>query len=760
MKYKEMLDFALYLGKTQGNDSEAWKKAMRSVNQLMELMGPYQLAMGNGEYRPISPEAYAKIEAVFDEAVANVNEYAQEPLEGPEDEARKQLMKNFNKEFLAKSYVEYKNVKPNPNESLHDSMEHFRYQNVELTGAELQRLGGNLNSRVQLNIDLDGVSTRGVFTKRTSYDPQGQFDEILGELKTKYGKFASFFDAMHDDPEFLRGGLFGNDPALFYNPAENVVYDSDPQRREQAVWNYHDSVGVDGYAGVEREFNKYAADPDFFNALFDYSLKAQKLSTNITVSEQLLGLKPGENIDGRNSAMSSVANLLGVSDLIAKSKQLAVKMPNGEFQTGTFMEFVESKDITHIDSIDEMRVLGLDAYEDPAVKVQLANLQVLDYVCGNVDRHMGNMLYQFDPETHKLVGVKGIDNDASFTKKRLANSSSLSQLPSINRMRVIDQDMAAKLLTIDDGALSATLHGYGLSQEEIEAAQDRLHHLQNAVRAAEVFDPEKGLDPYLDSNESGLVIVKTEDWAKLSLQDLRAGNNDFGKIIGVQDMLSTDSMVTDAMKQEAECSKRSLKSMLNPQNSADLLASARSHKPALGVSQRYKNVLDAMAAYQNAPSPEDPLHSEGHEKWQRLSDLRNAVNAYKQEKIGLGHLNPDGTPSPEMKGKALSRIEDVDKIGKFADLLDQQRKSAIAAERNLQEAERKQAELEAFKALPPDEQKIILEQRKAHEQYLNQDLSVRIQNSLAEEEASFESFEESDLSQEHNLSVGAVDPNN
>ena len=760
MKYKEMLDFALFLGKTQGTDSEAWKKAMRCVNQLMELMGPYQLAMGNGEYRPISPEAYVKIEATFDEAVASVNEYAQEPIEGPEDETRKQLMKNFNKEFLAKSYIEYKNVKPNPNESLHDSMEHFRYQNVELTDAELQRVGGNLNSRVQLNIDLNGVSTRGVFTKHTSYDPQGQFDAILGELKGKYGKFASFFDAMRNDPEFLRDGLLGNDSALFYNPAENLSHDSDPQRREQALWNYHDSVGMNGFAGVEEEFNKYVSDPDFFNAMFEYSLKAEKLSTNITVSEQLLGLKQGENIDGRNSAMSSVANLLGVSDLIAKSQQVAVKMPSGEFQTGTFMDFVESKDVSHIDSIDEMRVLGLDAYEDPGVKVQLANLQVLDYVCGNVDRHMGNMLYKFDPETHKLVSIKGIDNDASFTKRRLANSTSLSQLPSINRMRVIDQDMAAKLLTIDDGALAATLHGYGLSQEEIEAAQDRLHHLQDAVREADVFDPEKGLEPYLDSNESGLVIVKTEDWAKLSLNDLRAGNNDFGKIIGVQEMLTTDSMVTDAMKQEAECSKRTLKSMLNPQNSADLLISARSHKPAFGVSQRYKNVLAAMEAYQNAPAPEDPLHSDGHEKWQRLSDLSNAVNAYKQEKIEIGHLRPDGSPSPEMKGKALSRIEDVDKIGKFADLLEKQRKSAVSAQQNLQDAERKQAELEAFKALPPDEQKIILEQRKAHEQYLNQDLSVRIQNSLAEEEPPLEPFEDIDLSQEHNLSVGAVDPNN
>ena len=758
MKYQEMLAFSLFLSKTEGTNSEAWKKAMQSVNQLMEVMGPYQLKGGDGHYRPITPEAYKKIEANFDEAVASVNAYIKEQGNGLQDEVRLQLMKNFNKEFLSKSYIEYKNVKPNPNESLKDAMEHFRYQNVEITDADLQRLGGNLSSRVQLNIDLDGTKTRGVFTKRSSYDPKAQLDAIIDEMKTKYGKFASFFEAM-DNPAFLKDGIYGNDTALFMNCNENTIYDSNPQERERAVWDYYDSVRMNRYPELDQEFQKYRTDPDFFNALFDYSLKAEKLSTSLTVNELMLNLKPGENVDGRNSAMSSVANLLGVNDLIAKSKQIAVKMPNGDFQIGTFMEFVESKDINNVDSIDEMRVLGLDAYEDKDVKVQLANLQVLDYVCGNVDRHTGNILYKFDPQTHKLTSIKGIDNDASFTKRLLGNSDSLSQLPSIHRMRVIDEEMANKLLSIDEGMLSATLHGYGLSEEEISAAYDRLHHLQEAVKAAPTYDPKKGLEPYDPrNNEQGLTIVKREDWDKLSLQDLQAGNNNFAKLVGVQNMLTTEKMVTDSMKREVESSKRALKSMLNPENSAALLESAQRHKPMFGVSDRYQNVLNAMAAYQNAPSPEDPVHSEGHVKWQRLADLQNAVNAYKQEKRELGHLNADGSPSANMKGKALSRIEDVDKIGKFADMLVKQRNDALAAENTLHEAQRKQGELDAFKALPPDEQQIILDQRKAHEKYLNEDLSVRIQNSLAADEESMDDDMDIDVSE--NLSMdAAMNPN-
>ena len=348
-------------------------------------------------------------------------------------------------------------------------MESFRYENVELSNADLKRVGANMSSRIQLTVDMDGKQTRGVFTKRSSYDPKGQFDALCDEMGTKYGKFASFFDAM-EKSQFLQGGLIGNDPTLFYNRDSGQVYDTDQQAREQAVFNYHDSMGMDAYPELEREFEKYSGDPDFFNALFDYSAKAEKLATSLTVNNMILGLKPGDNIDGRNSAMSSVANLLGVSDLIAKSKQLSVHMPDGTNQTGTFMEFVEAKDITHVDSIDEMRVYGLEAYEGKEVKEQLANLQVLDYVCGNVDRHLGNMLYNFDPETHKLTGIKGIDNDASFLKERLAPEDGRSQLASIHDLRVIDEKMAEKLLSIDEGMLAATLHGYGLSQEEVDAA--------------------------------------------------------------------------------------------------------------------------------------------------------------------------------------------------------------------------------------------------------------------------------------------------
>ena len=754
MKYQEMLSFASFLNKTEGNDSPEWKKAMQSVNQLLEAMGPYQLPQGDKTYRKIDPAAYARIDAMFDEAVTSVRAFIKGQADAVEDEVRLQLMKNFNKEFLAKSYIEYKNVKPSNDIPLAEAMENFRYENVTLTSADLKRVGGNLSSRVELNVDFDGKKTRGVFTRRTAYEPKAQFGRLLDEMDAKYGKFASFWEAM-DDQRFFDGGFSAAQALLFCNSATGVVYDLDDPTRNAALTNFRVATGLHLYPELDREFERYRNDPDFFVALFDFSLKAEQLSTSIGVNEEFLGLKNGENIDSRNSAMSSVANLLGVGNLLARSKQLAVYMPDGTSETGTFMEYVDAKDINHLDAIDEMRIYGLDAYEGSEVKVQLSNLQVLDYICGNVDRHLGNMLYQFDPNTHKLSGIKGIDNDASFLKRPLGISESLSQLCSLRQMRVIDEAMAKKLLTIDEGMLTATLHGYGLSEEEISAAYDRFHNLQEAVRNAETYDPEKGLPPYDGNGEGyGITIVKTEDWEKLSLNELKAGNNNFAKIINVQKAATSMDMVTQPMIQSAELSKRALKTMLTRENTQDLLSRARSHKPIMGVSERYQNVLDALEAYQNCPAPEDPLHSDGDPKWDRLAELKRAVDTYQREKIEAGHLLSNGDPAREFSGKALGRIEDVQKIGRFANHLLEQRKLALNADENLHEAERKQRELDEFKALPPQEQQIILDQHHAHQQLLKQDLSVRLQNSLEEEAEP--SFEESEVDINQNLSMDDI----
>jgi len=757
MKFNEMEAIVTFLSTTQGNNTPEWQAAIGNLEALLEAMEPYETADDEGNYPPITPEEYQRIDTIFDNTVASVGAFIKNNNGGNvNDDIRIQLSKNLNKEFLAKAYIEFKNVQPNPDKSLHESMENFRYQNVELTNEDLNRLGGNLSSRIQMTIDLDGKKTKGVFTKNTVYDPNKQYADLLDEMKLKYSKFNSFWDSL-DSVEYLNGDFQSFNANLFINSEEAVVYDANEEARNHAMETISVVTRMDNNPEVEAEFEKYRNDPDFFNALFDFSNQAEKLTTNIGVNKGFLGLEVGDGIDIRNSAMSSVANLIGVSDLIAKSKNVTVQMPNGTYENGTFMEFVESKDIANLDSIDEMRVYGLDAYDNKEIKTQLANLQVLDYICGNVDRHLGNMLYKFDPETHKLASIKGIDNDASFFKRHLNKDEGLNQLAGIKKMRVIDEKMAEKLLTIDEGMLGATLHGYGLNEAEINASWERLHDLQEAIKEAEIYDPKKGLKPYEGGNDNGygLTIVKSEDWDKLSLNDLKVGNNNFAKIINAQKMLTTEDMVSFEMKKNMELSKRSTKTMLSKDRSKELLDKAKSHKPIMGTSQRYLNVLAALENYHNTPVPEDPLSEAAQTKWQSAEALKRAVEAYKQEKKDIGHFDQKGQPAMEFKGKALHRIEDVNEIGQFVDKLFETKKLAVDSQRVIDTATRKQQELNEFKSRSPQEQQAILDQKRAQEAVKNQDLAVRIQQSLQNDDP----FDLSDESMDNDLSIESADLN-
>ena len=54
----------------------------------------------------------------------------------------------------------------------------------------------------------------------------------------------------------------------------------------------------------------------------------------------------------------------------------------------------------------------IDCNCEGKVLQQLSDIEVLDFICGNVDRHMGNLIYTV--ENNKIVSVKGVDNDSSF----------------------------------------------------------------------------------------------------------------------------------------------------------------------------------------------------------------------------------------------------------------------------------------------------------------------------------------------------------
>lgn len=131
-------------------------------------------------------------------------------------------------------------------------------------------------------------------------------------------------------------------------------------------------------------------------------------------------------------------------------------------------------------------------YSAPAVQRGLCDLEAMDYITGQIDRHPGNIFV--DPQTGK---VTGIDNDLAFPELDREdmldrNGGELKSKAVAGMPRVMHTETAAKLMAVSPEELRTTLRNIqppdgsqGLGDREIEGAVARLENLQAAIR-----DPE------------------------------------------------------------------------------------------------------------------------------------------------------------------------------------------------------------------------------------------------------------------------------
>jgi hypothetical protein len=134
----------------------------------------------------------------------------------------------------------------------------------------------------------------------------------------------------------------------------------------------------------------------------------------------------------------------------------------------------------------KMLMLKVD-YTSHQVQKGLYDLEVVDYLTGQIDRHTGNIF--IDPETGK---VKGIDNDLAFPqvdRDSLARGGGLKakmvgRLPSF-----MHEETANNLKNLTEDELRRTLEAVkypgrgnvGLTKKEIDGAVERLKELQAHV---------------------------------------------------------------------------------------------------------------------------------------------------------------------------------------------------------------------------------------------------------------------------------------
>jgi hypothetical protein len=128
---------------------------------------------------------------------------------------------------------------------------------------------------------------------------------------------------------------------------------------------------------------------------------------------------------------------------------------------------------------------GAISLEDPVLQRGLNKLQILDAICGQLDRHAGNYFIQADNKGN-VTGVTGIDLDMAFGADMESHDSKAAKFAQNYKglPEVIDEEMGKAILRITGDDIAAALTGL-LPAKEVAATVKRFESVRAVVEKAD-----------------------------------------------------------------------------------------------------------------------------------------------------------------------------------------------------------------------------------------------------------------------------------
>lgn len=361
---------------------------------------------------------------------------------------------------------------------------------VDLGGQTTARAGAALSDRQVIDVvDEKGEKIRGFFTQNEYVDSLSTFVTRAKALEIPEG-----CEALKDAPKMMVQAIIEKKDSLF-----------------GLFKSIYDATGIKDFSGEysDEQMKLFKEKIDDITGILirDYNLPSDLLS-NIKDNETMLGyikelLGTAENavlltdthidhqrqvhytnINRRNNALSDYAELLGAPDLVARSTSMTIQNGN-EVMHGSFM--VQAKGISYDELMSRGNWNNRLILSGEALK-QVSNLQILDFLGGNIDRHQRNLFYQVKtlPDGDvELTGIQGIDNDASFgvLGRNVAEKGYIfDKMSLIKDIKVIDKQMSENIMSLTPEIIESKLRIAGLSAQEIKAANERLTLMQENIQ--------------------------------------------------------------------------------------------------------------------------------------------------------------------------------------------------------------------------------------------------------------------------------------
>ena len=391
--------------------------------------------------------------------------------------------------------------------NLYDVFETSRI-NSEYT-AELKDAGdknkGNQNERIAVTLtDKNGNKKYGFFTPDNKQKKPNVVLIAIRNAKKKYGKSADFlnYEKLMQAYEILR---------------------TQKKKGISKIMNNRESLSTSGYKNAYEEIVKVGGDaiksfintPEKLQIFVDVASDAFMAQNQQNIQNEV-NINPKANINRRNAAMSRMAEILGCPDVLAESENVKINL-NGKPIKGTFMENAIGEDVNKFKEDGLMLKSGLESINELSLKKQLANLQILDFICGNPDRHAGNMMYHYVIKDGKVVmdKIQGIDNDTCLGKTPL-DEIGMREV-SIYDLKVITREMANKILTLDKDSLREMLYGYDISSGEMRNMLKRVDQLKAKIHKDQLKYDDTFKKGYIIPNT--VKIVDDEELSEMSIKD-------------------------------------------------------------------------------------------------------------------------------------------------------------------------------------------------------------------------------------------------
>ena len=445
--------------------AEEYGKVQKAFRSLNDTLAPFYERDENGALPTLTEEDFASIRDGYQNTFAEINAYMTRMSQAgrPLDVRRTKQLESFQdgmvRDLVALEAGRQLGLSTLPNIMLSGNM-----PTAEIAGTP-EIYGGAANARMRVSLPgNDGIPVEGFFTATNVLpDWGGVFDKTLDKHTEGHPEWR----------ELIEKTLW-KDKNNLQRLSENLNYES----------GLHNSVDQSGlldarFEGAEpqlaelyRRCRSHEFSMTFLNFTRDYIRQMSAL-------EQFKGQGLTEgNLDKRNSAMSTMADMMNLSGVVAPARSVVVRI-GGKEMAGTFMEFADGEDLSRVQKGGPLDIIRVEDMLTPESVSSVADLQVLDYVCGNVDRHSKNMFYKLDttdPLHPKCIGVQGIDNDFSFCAR--ANGKSMAD---ILNMKIIRRETAEALFSMKPEMIKNVLGKYDLSQREIFGVLKRIGELKKAA---------------------------------------------------------------------------------------------------------------------------------------------------------------------------------------------------------------------------------------------------------------------------------------